>query len=47
LRSGEVKSANPEIGPSHVTKGDIFDELGFSSEETLEADEGDAASVTP
>jgi predicted XRE-type DNA-binding protein len=31
-----MKSANQSNKPGHVTKGDIFDDLGFSPAETLE-----------
>ena len=31
-----MKSANQRNKPGHVTKGDIFDDLGFSPAETLE-----------
>ena len=32
-----MKNANPKIKPGHTTKGDLFDDLGFSAAETLEA----------
>jgi predicted XRE-type DNA-binding protein len=32
-----MKSANQSSSPGHITKGDIFDDLGFSPAETLEA----------
>lgn len=32
-----MRSANPSNNPGHITKGDIFDDLGFSPAETLEA----------
>jgi predicted XRE-type DNA-binding protein len=32
-----MKSASRSNKPGHVTKGDIFDDLGFSPAETLEA----------
>jgi predicted XRE-type DNA-binding protein len=32
-----MKSATPRSKPGHVTTGDIFDDLGFSKEDTLEA----------
>jgi hypothetical protein len=35
-RSGNVKNANPNNKPGHITTGDIFDDLGFSAAETLE-----------
>ena len=31
-----MKNANQSNKPGHVTKGDIFDDLGFSPAETLE-----------
>ena len=31
-----MKSANQSNKPGHVTKGDLFDDLGFSPAETLE-----------
>jgi predicted XRE-type DNA-binding protein len=32
-----MKSAKQSSKPGHITTGDIFDDLGFSPEETLEA----------
>jgi predicted XRE-type DNA-binding protein len=32
-----MKSASRENKPAHVTQGDVFDDLGFSPAETLEA----------
>jgi len=32
-----MRNTNRSNRPGHVTKGDIFDDLGFSAEETLEA----------
>ena len=32
-----MKNASQNNKPGHITKGDIFDDLGFSSAETLEA----------
>ena len=32
-----MKNASPKNKPGHITKGDIFDDLGFSPAETLEA----------
>jgi predicted XRE-type DNA-binding protein len=32
-----MKNASPKNKPGHITKGDIFDDLGFSAKETLEA----------
>jgi predicted XRE-type DNA-binding protein len=32
-----MKTAKVDLKPGHVTKGDIFDDLGFSAKETLEA----------
>ena len=32
-----MKSANRSSKPAHITKGDLFDDLGFSREETVEA----------
>lgn len=31
-----MKSAKQNSPPTHITKGDVFDDLGFSPEETLE-----------
>jgi len=32
-----MKSASQSSSPGHITKGDLFDDLGFSPVETLEA----------
>jgi predicted XRE-type DNA-binding protein len=32
-----MRNANKDNKPSHITKGDIFDDLGFSPADTLEA----------
>jgi len=32
-----MKNASPNNKPGHTTKGDLFDDLGFSAAETLEA----------
>lgn len=32
-----MKNANPKSKPGHITRGDIFDDLGFSPAESLEA----------
>jgi len=32
-----MKNANSGNRPGHITRGDIFDDLGFSSADTLEA----------
>ena len=32
-----MKNASPKNRPGHITKGDIFDDLGFSPADTLEA----------
>ena len=32
-----MKNTSPKNRPGHITKGDIFDDLGFSPAETLEA----------
>lgn len=32
-----MKNTKQNSTPSHITKGDVFDDLGFSPEETLEA----------